>query len=253
MALSINPALLIGFCFALTRTISWAIICPPFNSQSIPVRVRLGFAVAVSFVIAERVAPATPDLAMTALVGGLLRHALAGIAVGMLVLFLFATIQAAGELIDLQVGFSLGGVIDPMSGNMASPIGRLHQLLAIAILFSINGHVLVVRGFLRSVDASPTASLDLGELAQQAIRMVGMMTAGAIEIALPVLAALFATEVVLGLLGKAAPQLNVLVLGFALKSLVAFSLLGTTLVLLPETTSSLLGKAVRAGLQVFGG
>ena len=67
------------------------------------------------------------------------------------------------------------------------------------------------------------------------------------------LAALFATEVVLGLLGKAAPQLNVLVLGFALKSLVAFALLGTTLVLLPETTSSLLGKAVRAGLQVFEG
>jgi flagellar biosynthesis protein FliR len=253
LALSINPALLIGFCFALTRTISWAIICPPFNSQSIPVRVRLGFAVAVSFLIAERVAPATPDLAMTALVGGLLRQALAGLAVGMLVLILFSAIQAAGELIDLQVGFSLGGVIDPMSGNMASPIGRFHQLLAIAILFSINGHVLVMRGFLRSVDAAPTATLDLGELGQQAIRMVSMMTAAAIEIALPVLAALFATEVVLGLLGKAAPQLNVLVLGFALKSLVAFSLLGTTLVLLPETTQSLLGKAVRAGLQVFGG
>jgi flagellar biosynthesis protein FliR len=253
LALSINPAVLIGFCFALARVSAWAIICPPFNSTAIPVRIRLGFAVAISFVIAERLAPANPDLSMTSLVGGVLRQALAGIAVGMLVLILFSAIQAAGELIDLQVGFSLGGVMDPMSGNMAAPIGRFHQLLAIAILFSINGHVLVVRGFLRSVDASPDASLDLGELAQQALRMVSMMTAGAIEIALPVLAALFATEVVLGLLGKAAPQLNVLVLGFALKSLVAFTLLGATLVLLPETTSSLLGKAVRAGLQVFGG
>lgn len=253
MALSINPAILIGFCFALARTSSWAIVCPPFNSKAIPVRIRVGFAVAISFVIAERLAPADVDLSITSLVGGLLRQALAGIAVGMLVLILFSAIQAAGELIDLQVGFSLGGVMDPMSGNMAAPIGRLHQLLAIAILFSINGHVLVVRGFLRSVDASPTATLDLGELAQQAVRMVSMMTAAAIEIALPVLAALFATEVVLGLLGKAAPQLNVLVLGFALKSLVAFTLLGTTLVLLPETASSLLGKAVRGGLQVFGG
>ena len=253
MALSINPAVLIGFCFALVRASSWAIVCPPFNSKTIPVRVRLGFAVALSFVIAERLAPAVADLSMTALIGGMLRQALAGIAVGMLVMILFSAIQAAGELIDLQVGFSLGGVLDPMSGNMASPIGRLHQLLAIAILFSINGHVLVVRGFLRSVDVSPSGSLDVGELAHQAIRMVSMMTAAAIEIALPVLAALFATEVALGLLGKAAPQLNVLVLGFALKSLVAFTLLGTTLVLLPETTSSLLGKAVRAGLQVFGG
>jgi flagellar biosynthesis protein FliR len=253
LALSINPAILLGFCFALARASSWAIVCPPFNSKAIPVRVRLGFAVALSFVIAERLAPANPDLSMTSLIGGLLRQALAGIAVGMLVMILFAAIQAGGELIDMQVGFSLGGVLDPMSGNMASPIGRLHQLLAIAILFSINGHVLVVQGFLRSVDVSPSGSLDVGELAHQAIRMVTMMTAGAIEIALPVLAALFATEVALGLLGKAAPQLNVLVLGFALKSLVAFTLLGTTLVLLPETTSSLLGKAVRAGLQVFAG
>ncbi|MGH9135374.1 MAG: flagellar biosynthetic protein FliR [Ilumatobacteraceae bacterium] len=253
MALSIDPALLVGFCFALTRAIAWAVVCPPFNSQAIPVRVRLGFAVAMSFAIAGRLAPAEPDLSTAALIGDLLRQALAGIAIGLLVLVLFSAIQAAGELIDLQVGFSLGGVIDPMSGNMASPIGRLHQLLAIAILFAINGHVLVVRGFLRSVDASPTASLDLGALSEQSIRLVGVMTGGAIEIALPVLAALFATEVALGLLGKAAPQLNVLVLGFALKSLVAFALLGTTLVLLPETTSSLLGKAVRAGLQVVGG
>jgi flagellar biosynthesis protein FliR len=253
LGLTINPALLIGFCFALTRTIAWAIVCPPFNSQSIPVRVRVGFAVAISFVIAERLAPVTADLAITSLVGGLLRQALAGIAVGMLVLILFSAIQAAGELVDLQVGFSLGGVIDPMSGNMAAPIGRFQQLIAIAILFSINGHVLVVRGFLRTVEVSPSGTLDLGELAQQAIRMVSMMTAGAVEIALPVLAALFATEVALGLLGKAAPQLNVLVLGFALKSLVAFALLGTTLVLLPETTSSLLAKSVRAGLQIFQG
>ena len=253
MALSINPALLIGFCFVLDPNDLVGDRLPavqqPVDPGSGPPRVRGGD------VVPDRRScrPGHPDLAMTALIGGLLRQALAGLAVGMLVLILFSAIQAAGELIDLQVGFSLGGVIDPMSGNMASPIGRFHQLLAIAILFSINGHVLVVRGFLRSVDAAPTATLDLGELGQQAIRMVSMMTAAAIEIALPVLAALFATEVALGLLGKAAPQLNVLVLGFALKSLVAFSLLGTTLVLLPETTSSLLGKAVRAGLQVFGG
>ncbi|MFT4773518.1 MAG: flagellar biosynthetic protein FliR, partial [Ilumatobacter sp.] len=69
----------------------------------------------------------------------------------------------------------------------------------------------------------------------------------------PVLAALFCTEVALGLLGKAAPQLNILVLGFAAKTVVALMLLGMTLALLPETVESLIGQAIRSGGRAFGG
>ena len=65
--------------------------------------------------------------------------------------------------------------------------------------------------------------------------------------------ALFCTEVALGFLGKAAPQLNILVIGFAVKSMLTFALLGATLVLLPETVDSLIGKALRAALGVFSG
>jgi flagellar biosynthetic protein FliR len=75
----------------------------------------------------------------------------------------------------------------------------------------------------------------------------------AIEIALPLLTALFCAELALGFLGKAAPQLNILVIGFALKSIITFMLLGATLVLLPESVESLLGRAVRLGLGIFAG
>jgi flagellar biosynthesis protein FliR len=246
---------------ALVRTTAWIAVCPPFNSPSIPIRIRVGLATAISFVVAHKIADASDaagvsgpaSLALGPFVVSLLVQAVAGLALGFAVLMLFSAIQAAGDLIDLQVGFSLGQVIDPLSGTSAAPIGRLHQLLALVIVFAINGHVLMVRGFLRSVDAVPMGRVDLAVLGSQLTELLSMFLAATLEIGLPVLAALFCTEVALGLLGKAAPQLNLLVLGFAAKTFVAFVLLGATLTMLPETTESLVGRAVRAAARAYGG
>lgn len=255
MDVSLEPALLVGFGLALVRTATWVMVCPPFNTPMIPVRVRAGFAVALSFLLAgrlsETVGPA--DLGTARLVGNLLTQAIAGFAVGALVLVLFTAVQLAGDLIDHQVGFSLGAVLDPLSGNSSSPIGRLHQLLAVAIMFGINGHVLVVRGLVRSVEVAPGGIPDVSTLAETFTRSFAMMFAAAAEIALPILAALFCAEIALGLLGKAAPQLNILTLGFAARTLLAFLLLGATLFLLPESVDSLVGRAVTSGVRIFTG
>jgi flagellar biosynthetic protein FliR len=219
----------------------------------IPKRIRVAFAVAMSFPLARTVGSNVRNVSSVGLIGSLSTEVLAGLALGAFVFILFAALQAAGELLDLQVGFSLGGVLDPMSGNTAAPIGRLHQLLGVAILFTINGHVLVTRAFVESVHAAPLGRIDTGKLASGLTGLLGVFMAAAIEIALPVLAALFCAEVALGLLGKAAPQLNILVIGFAVKTVIAFALLGATLVLLPETTGSLLGQAIRAAGRIFKG
>jgi flagellar biosynthetic protein FliR len=254
MDVSIPITQLVGFVMALARTTAWISICPPFNSPSVPKRVRVGLATAISFAIAGTIGEATPvSLEVGPFILSLLAQVLAGLALGFSVFLLFSAVQSAGDLIDLQVGFSLGAVLDPLSGASAAPIARLHQLLAIALLFAINGHVLVVQGYLRSVEAVPLGQIDLQVLSHELLNMLATFTIAAVEIGLPVLAALFCTEVALGLLGKAAPQLNILVLGFAAKTVVALMLLGLTLVLLPETVESLIGKAIRSGGRAFGG
>ncbi|MFN3255979.1 MAG: flagellar biosynthetic protein FliR [Ilumatobacter sp.] len=245
---------IVGFFFALVRTTAWLSICPPFNSPTIPKRVRVGLATAISFTIAATIGgDHVASLQLGPFVVALLTQIVAGLALGFAVYVLFAAIQAAGELIDLQVGFSLGAVLDPISGASASPIGRFHQLLAIVILFGIDGHVLIVRGYLRSVEAVPLGTLDLGQLTEQLMQLLRVFLAAAVEIGLPVLAALFLAEIALGLLGKAAPQMNILVMGFAVKSFIAIMLLALTIVLLPETVESLIGQAIRAGGRAFGG
>lgn len=252
MQFFIEPSVLVGFCLVLVRAGAWVTICPPFNMPAIPVRIRAGFAVAMSVVLAGKVGAEVQSISTASLVSAMFSQLLAGFALGMFVFVIFSAVQSAGELIDLQVGFSLGGVIDPLSGNNSTPIGRFHQLLGLAILFGINGHVIVARAFIRSVEVAPMGQLDTAHLAESLSKLVAVLLAASIEIALPVLTALFCTEVALGFLGKAAPQLNILVIGFALKAMIAFALLGATLMLLPEAVESLLGRGLRAAFGVFG-
>lgn len=253
MEWSVEPSVLVGFCLVLVRATAWTLICPPFNAPSIPFRIRGGFAVSLAFLMAREVGAQVQGLSTGALIGAMATQVVAGLVLGFIVFALFSAVQMAGELVDLQVGFSIGSVLDPISGNNSTPIGRLQQLVAITILFAINGHVLVVRAFLRSVHSAPLGHFDLSSAASSLGKILGTLLAAAIEIALPILAALFCAELALGFLGKAAPQLNVMVIGFAVKTVIAFGLLGATFVMLPESIESLLGQAIRTGLGLFRG
>jgi flagellar biosynthetic protein FliR len=242
---------LVGFTLALARSTAWILVCPPFNSPAVPRRIRVALATAIAFAMTNTIAPVAPELELVPFAMALLTQVLGGLALGFTVFVLFSAIQGAGELIDLQVGYSLGAVLDPISGAAAAPFARFHQLMAMVLVFAINGHVLVVRGFTRSVEAAPSGMIDLGAFAEQLVRVVATYFAAAVEIALPVLAGLFLAEIAIGLIGKAAPSLNVLVIGFAVKSFAALAFVGLTLVLLPESTESLITQAVRAVGRVF--
>ncbi|MEM1331869.1 MAG: flagellar biosynthetic protein FliR [Actinomycetota bacterium] len=254
MDFAIPAPQLLGFALALVRTTAWVSICPPFNSPAVPRRVRVGLASAIALLLAGRISVAVdPAMSTGEFVVIALAQVMAGLTLGFVVYMLFAAIRAAGELIDLQVGFALGAVLDPLTGASASPIGRFHQLLAITILFAIDGHTLVVRGYLRSVEAVPLGGLDVARIADEMISLLGTFMIAAVEIGLPVLAALFLSEIALGLLGKAAPQMNILIIGFAAKSFMAFALLSVTIVATPDTVESLLVRSLRSAGRLIGG
>src|SRR3546814_19818961 len=78
---------------------------------------------------------------------------------------IFAALQAAGGILDLFGGFAMAQVFDPQSGVSTSLFGRFYNLLATNLLFVLGGHLLLVRGFLRSFDAVPAMGLPTGSIA----------------------------------------------------------------------------------------
>ena len=150
----------------------------------------------------------------------------------------FSAIAMSGELIDGSIGYTSAQALDPTTGQSSGIVTRLYTLLATTILFASGGHILIVRGFLRSGDIMQNVSLD--KFAQAALVAAALALVAALEMALPIVAALLAAEVALALLGKAAPQLNVFQLGFAAKILLGLSLLIAQIALLPNQVQAIL-------------
>jgi flagellar biosynthetic protein FliR len=247
MTLSLSTDLVLGFVLAVVRASAWLAVCPPFSTRMLPVQAKIAFAVALAIPVTPQVASAAPPPEVGPLLVATLLQVGAGLALGFLTQLLFAAVQAAGELVDLFAGFTIAATYDPFTNANQAVFGRFYYLLAVAILFAIDGHLMLVRGFLDSFAAMPSGAPDFGSLSELLVDSLGMFFLAALEIAAPILGALFLTEVALGLLSKAAPQMNVFTLGFPIKILLSLLLVGLTLPHLPSAVDNLLRTAVRSG------
>lgn len=253
MVIDVDPTLLAGFLFALVRTGAWIAVAPPFNSNAVPVRVKLAVSVSLAMLLAPTF-DAGPEVLETVTFAGMLAYqALVGLALGFTVQLLFAAVQAAGQMIDMAGAFAGASMFDPFSNAASTPMGRLFQMVAITILFASNGHLMLVRGLMASFEAAPLDGLRLDGLAEFLVRDVTTFFVAAAQIAFPMLAALFLAEVAMGLLTRAAPQVNILIIGFNVKVLVLIFLGGLTLAVLPGAVSRIVEQSVMAPSAWLGG
>ena len=253
MTIELAPQALTGFLLVFVRAISWIIVAPPFSMRAIPIQVKLGLAGALAVASGPGLAPQSVALETVPMIGATLMQVAIGLLLGFLTMMFISAVQAAGEMIDLFGGFSISTAFDPMSNSSAGVFGRFYHLLALTLLFAVNGHLLLVKGFMTSFDAVPLSGLAMTNLSEIFIDTIGRFLLAAIEIAAPLLAVLFLAEIALGLLSRAAPQMNVFALGFSLKILVALGLAGLALPVLPGAVTALAESAVRTGAAAMRG
>lgn len=251
MTIEAPAALIVAYVMGVVRASAWLVLVPPFGTRSIPTVVKIGLAAALALPVAPRLAASPPSLDIPPLIGAVLLQVAVGLTLGFITMLAFAAVQAAGSLIDFFAGFTVAQAFDPMSGNQTALFGRFYQLLATTLLFAINGHILLFRGFMTSFDVVGLRVPSLGDIAEVGVDGLGAFAVAAVEIAAPLLAALFLTEVALGLLSRAAPHMNVFVLGFPLKILLTIGLVGLVLPLLPGAVDALVTRSVRTGNAVI--
>jgi flagellar biosynthetic protein FliR len=247
MTVEAPAALIVAYVLGVVRASAWLVLVPPFGTRSIPVVVKIGLAAALALPVAPRLAESPPSLDIGPLIGAVVLQVAIGLALGFVTMLAFAAVQAAGSLVDMFAGFTIAQAFDPIAGNQSALFGRFYQLLAATLLFTINGHVLLFRGFMSSFDVAGLRAPALGDLSEIALDGLAAFMIAAVEIAAPLLAALFLTEVALGLLARAAPHMNVFVLGFPLKILLTLGLVGLALPIIPEAVGALITRSVRSG------
>jgi flagellar biosynthetic protein FliR len=252
--MDVSTGSLLALLLASVRAAAWLVVCPPFNSRIVPGPVKALLALAVSLPLVPKLSGQVPDLQAAALVVAGVEQVVVGVALGFVTAMFFAAIQAAGDLIDTFGGFSLSFAFDPMSASQSSVFGRFYNLIAMTLLFVTDGHQMVLRGFLQSYRTLPLdGTLSLSRLGTVLSHGLPEMFLAALQIAGPLIAVLFLTDVAFGLLNRVAPALNAFSLGFPAKILVVLLLGSSAIAVLPNALEGLIERAVRAVLALAGG
>lgn len=253
LQVAIGESTLAGFLLALARTAGFVLVAPPFNTRTVPGQARAGVAIALAFPLTSAMTAVAPRLDSTWLLLQLIAQIAMGLTLGFFVMAAVATLQAVGDLIDAVGGFQMSMAMDPLMLVQTSVMGRLHQLLAVTLLFATDGHLLVLQGLARSAQAMPVPGMAWDHVARAVTSGVAGVMLGATEIAAPVMAAMLVADIALGLMTRAAPALNAFALGFPLKILFTLLLVGLMLPRVPATLDTLVRRAVVTGLQLYGG
>jgi flagellar biosynthetic protein FliR len=257
MNVSVATAELTALLLASVRAAAWLVISPPFNSQAVPAQYKALLSVAIALPLVPSLAGHVPSTDSPLFIVSIAEQVVLGTALGFLTSMLFAAIQAAGNLIDLFGGFSVAFAFDPLgsSGNTGGGVfGRFYNTMALTLLFATDGHQLVLRGFTESYKALPLdGGLSLHGLQRLVTDGLSEMFVASIQIAGPLIAVLFCTDIGLGLLSRIAPSLNAFSLGFPAKILVTLLLFGLAIPLFPGVVRSVTENGLDAVAVLYRG
>ncbi|MFZ4873960.1 flagellar biosynthetic protein FliR [Janthinobacterium sp. Mn2066] len=215
----------------LSRILGLLAAAPLFGNAAVPISVKVSLGALLAMIIAPTV-PALPAADPMSLAGLLIltQEMLVGLAMGFTVRIVFSSIEMAGEISSLTMGLGFASFFDPQTKGRSSAISQFLVMLATLMFLTINGHLVLLAALAESFVSLPiSASPISGGGFQQLAAWGGEIFRTGLQIALPVVAALLLTNVALGILTRAAPQLNIFGIGFPVTLGVGLLVIGMVL------------------------
>lgn len=228
------------------RTLALFSAAPVLSMRSIPVRTRIGLA----FFIAVCAQPSIQGQAVALLsdassVGTALQEVAVGLVMGFAVRVAFAGIELAGELIGLQMGLNFAGFFNPGTGDQSNGISRFLGTIATLMFVATNAHLFLLAAVIHSFEVFPAAG-GVSKLLQMFPpgRLGAELFYMALWIALPVIAILMFVNMVLGVVSRVAPQINIFAVGFPVTLISGLVALFMTLPLMELPMQGILERAI---------
>ena len=224
------------------------LFAPFLGSASLPPRMKAGFSLLLIWLLA----PLAVQNAATSSGLDWIRCSFGEFAVGLLlglsVQLVFEASLLAGQVLGVQMGFSLVHVLDPQSQADTPVLSIFYQSIVILLFLALDVPALLLRGLAHSYIYLPAGSVVLnGAAVETLLAGVGGIFFAGIQIAAPVLVATMVADIGLGFLGKASPQLPVLFVGLSIKSMLGMLILISAIAAWPRWFESAFGTAVIRG------
>ena len=230
-----TPTVLVLFS---ARVSGLVLVAPVFSARPVPMAIKTGLVILLSILlapVAQSHLVRLPDLTPVAIVS----ETLIGFALGLGAAILVGAAESAGELLSIQIGLSGAAIVDPMTSHQTTALGQFVHLFAIALVLSLNGHLVMLDALAASSQRLPIGSaLDLAGGLRDFALTGGTLFSLGLQFAAPIVAVVLIANVALAVLSRAAPQLQILQLAFPVQILVG---IGTLVATLPFIATWFLG------------
>lgn len=197
----------------------------------------------------------SPDVLTYALLAA--RELLVGLSLAFVLHLVVMAVQVAGHLIGHEMAFNMSSQADPVTGVSVPLIAFFYETVFMLILLSVNGHLWLVRALAESYDRAPVGDMNLNaELGPFTLNLFGELFAAGMTFAAPVFVLLGLVSVLLALLTKAVPQINIMEFGFSLRigtGFLAMTLFAPLIEPASKRLLDLLMQGLNGGLDALGG
>lgn len=241
-----------GLLWPLTRILGLVASAPLFGNAGVPMSIKLALGVLLASVIAPTV-PSVPALDPTGWAGLLIlvKELLIGVAMGFAMRIVFAAIEYAGEVASMTMGLGFAVFFDPNSHGRSSAVSQFLALVATMAFLAVNAHLVLLAALAESFVALPISETPFsGNAPLELARWGAKIFTSGLQLSLPIVAALLITNVALGILTRAAPQLNIFGIGFPVTLGVGFLTLSLAMPYLGMPIVKLFNEGIEAGRAV---
>lgn len=245
-------AWLAAFLWPLTRILGLIAAAPVYGNASVPVPVKVLLGVLICLVVAPAM-PAMPGVDPTSYAGLLIlgQHLLIGLAMGFAMRIVFAAVEFAGEVASLTMGLGFATFFDPQTQGRSSGISQFLALVVTMVFLAANAHLVLIEALAESFVSMPVAATPLSSgAALELARWGGAIFASGFQLSLPIVAALLVTNIALGILTRAAPQLNLFGIGFPISLGVGLLVLSLALPYLSGPVQALFNRGIETSRRI---
>ncbi len=228
------------FLIVLVRVSGIFVISPFFSSQNISNTVKVGLTVFISVIMTLMLDIELKALEISPIIL-VIKELITGMIIGFICYLFFSTFYTLGQIVDMSMGFGMVNVVDPQNRIQVPLMGNFYYFLALYILLGINGHHVIIRALADSYKFIPIGTFDLSKnIAFFLIEILAKTFAIGFMLSTPIIISIFLLDLVLGILVRTIPQMNVFVVGLPLKILIGLFVIIITVPIFNSIVSNLI-------------
>lgn len=252
----LSPKNIVGFIIVVTRLSGMMASAPLFSTYPIPMQVKAWLVALIAFIMyplvsanANFVVPTSmPEMTLF-----LLKEFGVGFLIGFLANFIFVGIQMAGQMLSQQIGLAMGNMLDPATQVNVPVISEIYLMLTTMIFLSLNAHQWLFAAVYQSFIKIPLGldNLFTPIIVQQVLHLSSQMFVVSLSLVLPIFCVLFVLEVLIGVLAKMVPQMNIFMVAIPLKIYIGFLLMIMFLTPMANYISNLIQTYMASIMKMF--